>query len=126
LWDRTNTKPRHEQVKENLHKQPSTWYEQNFPFDTIDGEIQETSKHRVKVNDRFINTYNNKGEQIPVLHTRDYVLGHYDGHSWKNADSSEAFDFQDVWTGTASKLKEISDYDDITKLSWIRFDDLVW
>lgn len=126
LWDRTNTKPRHEQVKENLHKQPSTWYEQNFPFDTVDGEIQETSKHRVKVNDRFINTYNNKGEQIPVLHTRDYVLGHYDGHSWKNADSSEAFDFQDVWTGTASKLKEITDYDDITKLSWIRFDDLVW
>lgn len=116
-----SNKPRHEQVKQNLLKQSRSWYEQNFPINDNDN----TSPHRVKVAGRFINRYNEKGQEVPVLHTRDYVLGHYDGHSWSKS-SKEADDFQQIWCGNTSKLNQINDFSHITKLSWMRFDDLVW
>jgi hypothetical protein len=51
-----NSLPRHEQVRQNLLKQPKSWFDNNFPINPDD-----SSTHRVKVNDRFINTFNNKG-----------------------------------------------------------------
>lgn len=120
LFNPEDTTPRHEQVKTNLLRQPKSWFDKTFPIDSND-----ESKHRVKVDGRFINTFNNKGEEIPILHTRDYVLGHYDGHSW-----SEASQYGDLmkekWIEPNNKLQEVRDYDFITKLSWIRFDDLIW
>ena len=115
-----NSLPRHEQVRQNLLKQPKSWFDNNFPINPDD-----TSTHRVKVNDRFINTFNNKGQEIPVLQTHDYVLGHYDGHSFsENAANADAL--KDNWLHPSNKLQEVRDYNYITKLSWIRFDKLIW
>lgn len=111
---------RDEQVRQNLLKQSKAWFDNNFPIDANDN-----SPHRVKVDGRFINTFNNKGEEIPVLQSHDYVLGHYDGHSFSQ-NASNADMMKDIWMNPSNKLQQVRDYNYITKLSWIRFDNLIW
>ena len=52
----------------------------------------------VKINDKIITTGNKDNDEVPVLYTHDYILGHYQGHA----------------------------NDDKTNLSWIRIDDAIW
>lgn len=121
-----------------LNKKPK-WYDDNIPTH-MDEDGYETSE-RVRVGDyyeeyydafkkekrwrksggRYVTTYNNDGETIPVLYTRDYVLGHYEGH---NTNINEGI--KNKWIGTNSSTHDRNDINQITKLSWLRFDDLVW
>lgn len=121
-----------------LNKKPK-WYDDNIPTH-MDEDGYETSE-RVRVGDyyeeyydsikkekrwrksggRYVTTYNNDGETIPVLYTRDYVLGHYEGH---NTNVNEGI--KNKWIGTNSSIHDRSDINQVTKLSWLRFDDLVW
>lgn len=77
---------------------------------------------RVKVNGKFVNVFNNLNENVPLYYSHDYVLGHYDGHALSK-NSSESV--RDSWMGTNNNTNKIGN-GKITKLSWIRFDDLIW
>lgn len=119
LFDPNSTIPRHEQMETNLLKKNLDWYKK------IINEYKE--KHngedpQVKINGKFINIFNDNNEEVPVLYTRDYVLGHYEGHALSKNDFSEV---KEKWIGEDGAAGKISKAD-ITKLSWIRFDNLVW
>lgn len=124
LVDYTNPKPRFDQMQENLLLQSKEWYDTNFPI-PHDGDTTSLD-HRVKVAGRYIHTYNKDYEEIPVLYTRDYVLGHYDGHSYKKNKLGDALQQQSFGDSSNSDIATISDYKALTRLSWLRFDDLVW
>ena len=129
-------KPRHEQMEENLLDWSLDRYKQliskhkirikNLYSDYKDSPDDAKKKEyatngedpQVKVAGKYINTYNNDNEEIPVLYTHDYILGHYDGHALSKDDFS---DVSGVWCHD-NKASSAA----ITKLSWIRFDNLVW
>lgn len=118
LFDPKNvSKTRAEQMEEKLLQKTAQWYHLNNLF---------YSKHHVKVNGEFINQYNIYNEQIPVLYTHDYVLGHYDGHVWneKNFETIKKNQLRDGTVGLANL--NLKDGGRATKLSWLRIDTLVW
>lgn len=105
-----------------LEKDPS-FYEENGLFD---------GDETVKINGRVLLTKNINEEAIPVMHTRDYVLGAYQGHSIKTSNSSSVSpsinDINSEGWIDSSLYSSIQphDGDNITKLSWIRIDHLIW
>ena len=105
----------YEQVKQALNKKDQKWY-------------ASLSNHQVKVNGEYIFTHNDDGDQIPILHSRDYVLGSYDGHSWKNTSDSDskAVKFNDNISDANSPFNAINSFNDVTKMSWLRIDDIIW
>ena len=126
------TKSKREQFKENLHKKKYSWYTSNFEKNVEEGEIPEEGKlytddNYVSLNgeQNYITTFNEKGELVPVLYTKDYVLGHYDGHSI-NLDEINTSIAKTDWIGSESRLFENSSLKGATKLSWIRIDNLIW
>ena len=108
----------YEQVKQALNKKDQNWYNTN----------SEIHDHQVKVNGEYIFTHNDDGDQIPILHSRDYVLGSYDGHSWKNTSDSDskAVKFNDNISDANSPFNAINSFNDVTKMSWLRIDDIIW
>lgn len=68
-----------------------------YKMSLVDYNGIEQSQY-VKINDKIITTGNKDNDEVPVLYTHDYILGHYQGHA----------------------------NDDKTNLSWIRIDDAIW
>ena len=98
--------PRHEQVEQNLLK----WTREEH------SKIPVTE--RVHAGYKSVNQTNEYNEEVPLYYTRDYILGHYDGHAFntnKNDDSTH-----DSWGLTVNNEEKV------TKLSWTRFDKLIW
>ena len=116
LIDYKSSENRKSQLEKNLLKKSADWYNENIPLD---------SPERVKVADRYVTTYNNDGEIIPVLYTRDYVMGHYEGHTI-GVTTDNASKIKKDWIGSKSSAYDRNDLKSITKLSWMRFDNLVW
>ena len=131
-------KPRHEQMEENLLNWSLDRYKQLISKhktrikemysdykNSSDAKKKEYATNgedpQVKVAGKYINTYNNDNEEIPVLYTHDYILGHYDGHALPK-DKDKFSEVSDKWCGADHKAANAA----ITKLSWIRFDNLVW
>lgn len=110
LFDSSNQKNRAEQVEEQLLDKHPSWYETHI-----------SSKDKVKVNGKVVKRINNHNEEVPVLYSRDYVLGHYEGHALSSSDCAAR---KNDWIGETTAINT-SDAD-ITKLSWIRFDELIW
>lgn len=134
LFNSDNSKPRTQQVEESLLEKSQFWYNTTINSSvhyTDDKNINPTGanetieSHRVKVNNQYINHFNNNNEEIPVLYTRDYVLGHYEGHSQRTNDSNRNA-MKSHYLPTDSQIYEAEETDNVTKLSWIRFDNLIW
>lgn len=139
LFDPNNSKPRTEQVEESLLKKSQQWYNTTINNDVYClnetdehyNEINPTKagknvqSHRVIANNQFVNQFNDDNEEVPVLYTRDYILGHYEGHSQKtNKDNRNAM--KTHYLPSDSQIYEAEETDNVTKLSWVRFDNLVW
>ena len=124
--------------EETLLSKSHDWYEENIPTNLDENGFEKSERVRVgdfyeeyydadgnkklkKSGGRYVTTYNNDGETIPVLYTRDYVMGHYDGHNVKINNG-----IIDKWIGSKSSIRDRENIDQVTKLSWLRFDDLVW
>lgn len=69
LFDQEDIRPRYMQVEESLYKKTRKWHDSNID-----------TKERVNVGGKIISQLNQYNEEIPVYYTRDYILGHYDGH----------------------------------------------
>lgn len=111
LIDYNNSKDVHEQLKESLHNKQKSWYDENI------GEAD-----RVKIGDKFIFTQNKDYEEIPVVYTKDYVLGHYTSHTARITN-----DIKSNFVGTAIGIDKLQEENSlITKLSFIHLDKLVW
>lgn len=134
LFQSDNPKPRTEQVEESLLKKSLQWYNTTLNdsiYCVTDSNINPTNagkniqSHRVIANNQFVNQFNDDNEEVPVLYTRDYILGHYEGHSQKtNKDNRNAL--KTHYLPSDSQIYEAEETDNVTKLSWIRFDNLVW
>lgn len=124
--------------EETLLTKSHDWYEENIPANLDENGFEKSERVRVgdfyeeyydedgniklkKSGGRYVTTYNNEGETIPVLYTRDYVMGHYDGHNVKINNG-----IKDKWIGSKSSIRDRENFNQVTKLSWLRFDDLVW
>lgn len=107
LFDSNNSKPRYKQVEENLYKWSRKDHYEKIPKSEI-----------VIAGNKIITQNNENNEEIPLYFTRDYVLGHFDGHQCKISDDGNSI--YDRWG--------ISGYDreTVTKLSWVRLDKLLW
>lgn len=117
LFDQSQSSPRHEQMDDNLYNKDLSWY--------YDKDLQ---KSQVEVGGKLVTDINYKNESVPVLYTHDYVLGHYDGHSWSNiGDSAEVAQTKvnELIKNTGENIK-LKENGNITRLSWIRFDNLIW
>ena len=134
LFDKNSNIPRDEQVEKSLLSKKLDWYNaainDEILFTTDEkinptGVTKEITSHRVIVNNQYINHFNDNNEEIPVLYTRDYVLGHYEGHT-QITDKAKRETLKTTFLPPSSQVNEITDYNKITKLSWIRFDNLVW
>ena len=122
LFDPNDDTPRHEQMEANLFNQPLDWYK-----NVITNEIIRTGEDpQVIVGGKYVNTFNVDNEDVPVFYTRDYVLGHHEGHTVKGKEAYAGV--RDEWMDSQSKAYDVS-FDDttaFTRLSWIRIDDLIW
>ena len=134
LFNENDTRPRTEQVEEALLNKTLQWYNtttNDLTYISSDANVNTTGvdesvqSHRVKANNQYINQFNNDNEEVPVLYTRDYVLGHYEGHARKTGDDIKG-KMKKEFLPSGSQVYEASESEGITKLSWIRFDNLVW
>lgn len=106
LFDPKETSiPRYKQVEKSLFSWPRKKHELNINQD-----------ERVIVGDKLITEVNEYNEEVPIYYTRDYVLGHYDGHHTKNKNVSSQWGVNSSEGNTTYT----------TKLSWTRFDKLIW
>ena len=126
LFDPKDNTPRHQQMETNLLNKSAQWYtDKGLWYDANSNKTQ----HQVVVNGKAITHTNDYNEQIPLLHTRDYVLGVYDGHSYsKDVANENAFaeHSKDVQGTSNVRLTNDSQTRTLTKLSWLRFDNLIW
>lgn len=111
LIDYESQVPVNEQLEKALHNKSREWY---------DTEI--AAEHKVKIGDKHIFTVNKDLESVPVLYTKDYILGSYNGHTTKVTQS-----IKDKYIGTASAPDYVVPGEScISKLSFVRLDDIVW
>lgn len=111
LFDESDTTtPRYKQVEDSLYK----WTAEKH-------SSQIGNSERVIVTGRYVNQTNQFNEEIPVYYTRDYILGHYDGHQVNTDVKNNMFQ---RW-GINGK-NDIGFTDNVTKLSWTRLDKLIW
>lgn len=106
LFNPESSIPRHEQVEQNLLK----WTREEH------NKIPVTE--RVHAGYKSVTQINEYNEEVPLYYTRDYILGHYDGHACKTDDNNNSI--FDSWGVTGNNKEKI------TKLSWTRFDKLIW
>lgn len=124
LFDQNNThESRAEQMEKNLRAKRQYWYEAPNPNDASEKLTQ--SEHHVQINGKYITYINDHNEDIPVLYTRDYVLGHYDGHTLSGIPQSTRT-MVDKWVKSGTNLVLDDNVGQITKLSWLRVDDITW
>lgn len=139
LFDPSKPETPYEQTSDNLLKLPLDWYENPSPLKNgeLDPNPQEhytfDDSDYVTINGSRLQTRNYDEEAIPVLHTRDYVLGNYDGHSFKLGTAGTSITEGDLegvgWiNGGDNPISnvDIDTEDYVTKLSWLRIDDLIW
>ena len=110
LFDKDNETPRHKQVESALKKKTREWHNQ-IPL-----------SERVHAGGKTISQVNDFNEEIPIYYTYDYVLGHYDSHNSRTSIDGNALN--DTWGISGETTEGITDY--VTKLSWCRFDKLIW
>lgn len=109
MFNPDDTTPRHEQVNNTLFEWGRT-------------EHEKIKDERVIIGNRLITELNQYNEEIPVYYTRDYILGHYDGHSINtNVQNNQT---EANW-GISGNNDE-GEVNHITKLSWTRIDKLIW
>ena len=108
--DDTNT-PRYEQVEKTL-----------FEWGRKEHETNISEAERVIIGNRQINTLNQFNEEVPVYYTRDYILGHYDGHAMITEIAGNQI--AENWGINGESDEGITE--NITKLSWTRIDKLIW
>lgn len=111
LFDQEDIRPRYMQVEESLYKKTRKWHDSNID-----------TKERVNVGGKIISQLNQYNEEIPVYYTRDYILGHYDGHQMPTGLANNAL--ADCWGISGESTEGMTDH--VTKLSWTRFDKLIW
>lgn len=122
LFSTEDERPRHEQMESNLLNQKLDWYK-----NVITEEIKRTGEDpQVKVGDKYVNTFNVHNEDVPVFYTRDYILGHYEGHTVKGV--TQFGTVKEQWIDSQSKAYDVSLSENsiLTRLSWIRIDKLIW
>lgn len=122
LVDYSLSKKPKEQLEENLLKRSREWYDIHIPQHEENGV---NKSERVKVAEKYVTTFNENGEVIPVLYTRDYTLGHYEGHT-VDISPENSSKIKNNWIGSKSQSYDRTDMKSLTKLSWMRIDDLVW
>ena len=111
LIDYSSSTPVDEQLEESLKEKTAEWYVTNID-----------NKHKVKINGEYIMTSNKHGEKIPVLYTHDYVMGHYSGHTARVSES-----LTNKFLGSSIALNKLTENSSlISKLSYIRVDDVIW
>ena len=125
LFDQNDTTPRHEQMEQSLFEKPNSWYYENDLWYREDEDPNHIN-HQVKVGNRLVTTINKDNESVPVLYTRDYVLGHYDGHTWGHTSAGDREKLTSLAKESATDGIQLSENGRITKLSWLRVDDLIW
>lgn len=113
LFEQSSNTPRQQQVDKSLLNKRQQWYRSE---NLIHGQ------QHVKINGRYINVTNDHNQEVPVLHTRDYVLGSYDGHSVKGNKVTEWYNHPSSGADNCVLAEDGQQ----TKLSWIRFDNLIW
>lgn len=125
LFDQNNSTPRHKQMEQALFNKPNSWYHEKDLWYRNDEDPSHINQ-QVKVGNRVITTVNKDNESVPVLYTRDYVLGHYDGHTWGHTSAGDREKITSLIKETSSHGIELDENGRITKLSWLRVDDLIW
>lgn len=104
--------PRYKQVENSLY----SWSRKEH-------ENAGISNERVIVGNKLITQINEHNEEVPLYYTRDYILGHYDGHQMTTGiQNNTTFNSWGI-DGTDGSIGK-TDY--MTKLSWTRFDKLIW
>ena len=101
------------QLNNALYNKDKAWYDANIPEDA-----------RVKVGGKFIYTQNAFYEQVPIVYTQDYVLGHYTNHTARVTQ-----EIKNKFIGTSigpDRLDGTKGQSLFTKLSFIQIDKLVW
>lgn len=127
LFDPEGEENHYYEVQDALLQKPLSWYNQS--------DIKASEIVRKEDGVTPLRTMNVFEEGVPILHTRDYVLGIYDCHNVKTQESAaetEGWSIQDLasrgWIDTSQfhsdNMPQNGDY--FTKLSWIRIDNLVW
>lgn len=107
----SDSPPPHEQLEKKLFEQRRSWYDEH-----IGGE------HRVKVGDTWIYTSNKYYEQVPILYTKDYILGQFKYHTARMTDSIKT-----KFVGTQETPdKLVNNTSIMTRLSFIPLDKMVW
>lgn len=105
--------PLQDQLEASLKKKPLSWF-----TNTSNVAASEI----VKIDGKVVYTTNDNFEEVPVLYTRDYVLGHYSGHT--------TYVTSDVLTEFAGALstpnKTAENQTVATRLSFLRLDKMVW
>lgn len=77
-------------------------------------------------NGKVLLTANADNEAVPIMQTRDYVLGTYDGHTFKVDNVQDIEDIFPLLPSSDSGKTAPVKGDTITKLSWLRIDELIW
>ena len=111
LFNPEDTTLRYKQVENSLYKKTRKWHDTNID-----------AKERVHVGGKIVSQLNLYNEEIPLYYTHDYILGHYDGHQIISGDTD--ITTRDSWG--ISKDSSEGEVENITKLSWTRFDKLIW
>lgn len=107
----TKDHPLDQVLKEELFTRSREWYEKNVP-----------ERDRVKINGHYIYTRNNKNEQVPIVYTREYILGHYNGHTaYINDNIKNKYLGPDV-----VQNNNVNDKSAFTKLSFLPLDESIW
>ena len=110
LFDyRITDKSRAEQMEENL----ANWTREEYANAKL-----LYSDHHVKINGEFVDTINNHNQYVPILYNKDYVLGTYEGHTVNKRN--------DNWISDIGTENAVIKNGKHTRLSWVRFDNLIW
>lgn len=109
----------YEQISEALYNQSRSWYDTNAnAFETV------------KINNKTIYAQNKDQESIPIVHTHDYALGTYKGHTAKVTPNIIA---NYLGSSPEAPQERQSDYTRLlnanstyTRLDFVQLDKIVW
>lgn len=114
LIDYNSTVPVHEQLETALYNKPKSWYDTNIQ-----------GKDVVKIDGKVAYTFNKDYEAVPILYTKDYVLGSYSGHTTSNISNDIVSKFFGG-SNENNKLKLGSGQSIYSRLSYVQLDGVVW
>lgn len=111
LIDYSSSVPLNKQMEEALYQKEPAWFDKNIKESEI-----------VKVGGDIVYIPNKDYDEVPVLYTRDYVLGHYSGHTTYISPA-----IRSKYIGNQSNSSKTIDGGTVaTKLSYLRLDKMVW